>query len=477
MAADFVKEARALAQDLGFETDGTAHDLSDLKIWLGASSHDTAVISLADDCRTVLGDLGATVNGSKQFDPLTRAKIDDSDMILMIAATPGVSARTLEICFISRRDNNCNRDKLRSYMPKLFASGHIHKRLERNGASHIEMFEMPAFEGSNSQVVRQCVHDVCSEVYNRRRKRMLRSKEFVPTIGVITALALELRAVRDALTKIRTDPFREQGSPYREYIHGVVPCKHGGKHEVVVGLAGKGNNKAAVLATSLMNRYPSIEDVFMVGVAAGVPNVENANQHVRLGDIVVCDEGGVIQYDMVKKYRRRKEYIPPPRPPGHAWITRCENYMATMKAKPKYWKYLDKILKKQNIKRPHNGPLKDCPWVDGVKAVKQPLFPGHDRTRPRIHQGPIGCANTVLKSAKIRGTLKKIFRIKAVEMESSGIAEAAWQHGKGYFIVRGICDFANDDKNKVWQPYAAAAAAAFARELIETMPLSTPVAE
>ena len=36
-------------------------------------------------------------------------------------------------------------------------------------------------------------------------------------------------------------------------------------------------------------------------------------------------------------------------------------------------------------------------------------------------------------------------------MESSGIAEATWQHGKGYFVVRGISDFANDGKNKIFK--------------------------
>ncbi len=32
-------------------------------------------------------------------------------------------------------------------------------------------------------------------------------------------------------------------------------------------------------------------------------------------------------------------------------------------------------------------------------------------------------------------------------------------------VIRGICDHADSHKNKQWQPYAAATAAAFAREL------------
>jgi nucleoside phosphorylase len=75
-----------------------------------------------------------------------------------------------------------------------------------------------------------------------------------------------------------------------------------------------------------------------------------------------------------------------------------------------------------------------------------------------------------LKSAKIRDAIRTKFKVKAVEMESSGIAEATWQHEKGYFVVRGVCDFANDGKNKVWQPYAAAAAA-YIQALIGSLPV------
>jgi nucleoside phosphorylase len=33
-------------------------------------------------------------------------------------------------------------------------------------------------------------------------------------------------------------------------------------------------------------------------------------------------------------------------------------------------------------------------------------------------------------------------------------------------VIRGICDYADSHKNKRWQPYAAATAAAYAKELL-----------
>lgn len=40
-------------------------------------------------------------------------------------------------------------------------------------------------------------------------------------------------------------------------------------------------------------------------------------------------------------------------------------------------------------------------------------------------------------------------------------------------VIRGICDYADSHKNKRWQPYAAATAAAYGRELLEQIPANS----
>jgi nucleoside phosphorylase len=47
------------------------------------------------------------------------------------------------------------------------------------------------------------------------------------------------------------------------------------------------------------------------------------------------------------------------------------------------------------------------------------------------------------------------------EMEAAGLMDSF-----PCLVVRGICDYADSHKNKVWQPYAAATAAAFATVLL-----------
>jgi hypothetical protein len=37
-------------------------------------------------------------------------------------------------------------------------------------------------------------------------------------------------------------------------------------------------------------------------------------------------------------------------------------------------------------------------------------------------------------------------------------------------VIRGVCDYADSHKNKRWQPYAAATAAAYAKELLSVIP-------
>ncbi|NOJ41515.1 hypothetical protein [Bradyrhizobium australiense] len=63
------------------------------------------------------------------------------------------------------------------------------------------------------------------------------------------------------------------------------------------------------------------------------------------------------------------------------------------------------------------------------------------------------------------------FNVRAVEMEASGLQNAAWAQGKVIFVVQGICDYCDEHKNDDWQNYAALVAAAYTRALIEEMPI------
>ena len=107
---------------------------------------------------------------------------------------------------------------------------------------------------------------------------------------------------------------------------------------------------------------------------------------------------------------------------------------------------------------------------DGTTCVDHPVDrdrrPGH----PRVFHGPIAAANVLLKNANRRDEIRRKFGVKAVEMEGSGIADAAWDGRVGYLVIRGTCDYCNRNKNDAWQKYAAVIAAAYARALIASIP-------
>jgi nucleoside phosphorylase len=466
-----VAESKLIIANANLKSDGTGKSLADIKIWISASCQKEEINNLANIFREVFQEFGVTILSiDKDLGPIACEKIEEADIILMLAATPGISARALEILLKSRAQKTTVADKLYIYMPKEYAYGFICRRFAALNAKVKHLHESFFYEGKKD-LFSQCLYDVCQETRNLRRQKMLKKSEFTPKIGIITALPVEFKFVKRILNNPRIDIVREEKRLYQEYNHGTIESKSAGAHEIVVARCGKGNIRAAIQADALIHKYPTVDVIFMVGVAAGVPNVKDAKQHVRLGDIVVCNEFGVIKYDDVKKYTKKIEYVPKHNQPQYEWLTRVENHIENMERMPPYWSYLDKILNEEREVRPRTAPLKDTPWVESEKAVKQPVVPGHDPKRPRIHSGAIGSSDTVLKSAKFRDKLSKKFKIKAIEMEASGIAEATWEHGKGYFVIRGICDFANDDKNKRWQPYAAAAAAAFTQDLIESMPL------
>ena len=83
---------------------------------------------------------------------------------------------------------------------------------------------------------------------------------------------------------------------------------------------------------------------------------------------------------------------------------------------------------------------------------------------PKVHYGTILSGNCVIKNAVVRDQLCLQHHALCFEMEAAGVI-----NDFPCVVVRGICDYSDSHKNKEWQNYAAASAAAWARELLETV--------
>lgn len=92
-------------------------------------------------------------------------------------------------------------------------------------------------------------------------------------------------------------------------------------------------------------------------------------------------------------------------------------------------------------------------------------FPRYDNS-PKVFYGTIGSGNAVIKDAKTRERLRRDLDVVCVEMEAAGLMDELQ-----CLVIRGICDYADSHKNKIWQPYAAATAAAYMKELLLALPV------
>jgi hypothetical protein len=72
-----------------------------------------------------------------------------------------------------------------------------------------------------------------------------------------------------------------------------------------------------------------------------------------------------------------------------------------------------------------------------------------------------------MKDAVTRDRLAQELDIICFEMEAAGLMDVL-----PCLPIRGICDYSDSHKAKDWQKYAAAVAAAYAREFLEALPAS-----
>jgi nucleoside phosphorylase len=240
-----------------------------------------------------------------------------------------------------------------------------------------------------------------------------------------------------------------------------------------------GNNLASACATLLLEHFKTVNAIIMTGIGGGIPYPEKPKEHVRLGDIVVCNRSGVVQYDYVKTTRVHEDNLEwveteprhPPRPPSAVFLEAANHLVAAeLEGNCPWVTFIEQALTRLNVKRPDDATdvlvSSDNPNV----IVSHPADPDRDPGQPRAFSGSIASANNLLKDPKKRDQLRDKYHAKAAEMEGSGIADASWFQGDGYFVVRGICDYCDSKKDDPWQRYAAVVAAAYVRALLETMP-------
>jgi nucleoside phosphorylase len=284
-------------------------------------------------------------------------------------------------------------------------------------------------------------------------------------IGIVTALPVEFAAVCAVFGCEELPPIAGQGAG-RKYASARLTGHVAKPMEILVCLmTTTGNNSAAIRATQMITHFPTIRNVLMVGIAGGVPNLQKPTDNVRVGDIVVSDARGVIQYDFDRETEGVTEPHPYPRPPGAYMSEAVRLLQARALLGNKPW---EPLLRKAIGSL---GAIWSRPSADRDPYAQQhPIDSERDVPEyPKVFVGPIASANKLLKNPIKRDALRDKYGVKAVEMEGSGIADATWNLEAHYLVIRGVVDYCDSSKGDAWHYYASLAAAAYSRALVEVL--------
>ena len=337
-------------------------------------------------------------------------------------------------------------------------------------------------------------------------------------IAIVCALPLEY----DAVTLLVDEFWDETGDSYGRAVGDSNSYTTGriGTHNVVVALLpGMGKVNAAVAVGGLRASYTDIKLVLLVGICGGVPRAGN-NDEILLGDVIISET--VVQYDYGRRYPdsfATKTAIgegfsrPNTDIRGLLAFLRSEAGLGHLQQRTSYFLHMlqqrasqrrrsnynypgaasDKLFAPDHRHR-HHGPcscicsqwkvLSDpvcqealsipCSQTgcgDANLMPRRRLEMRHelekqkeriDIQEPLIFVGRIASGDTVMKSGKDRDRIAKEQNVIAFEMEGAGFWEEL-----PCLVVKGVCDYADSHKDKLWQTFAAATAAATMKALIE----------
>ncbi|RSL40077.1 hypothetical protein CEP54_016197 [Fusarium duplospermum] len=316
---------------------------------------------------------------------------------------------------------------------------------------------------------RRIAHDDPADGFHDSRNRSPASNDQY-TIAWICAVPIEMTAARAMLDDIHEDLPRHTNDTNTYTLGGIQG------HNIVIAclpIGQYGTNNAASVLTHLIRTFPSIRLGLMVGIGGGVPDKVD----MRLGDVVVGTR--VVQYDLGKTIGNGQiQRTAIPKSPHHLLGTAVSSLQARHERDSSR---IPLILEKRfdehpQYRRPstvdrlflsmyeHTSPSPSCDECDRSKLVPRSR---RSTDNPVIHYGTVASGNQVMRDGTQRDNIARQLDAICFEMEAAGLMDIL-----PCLPIRGICDYSDSHKNKEWQRYAAAAAAAYTRELVAVLPVA-----
>ncbi|KAK3991519.1 ankyrin repeat-containing domain protein [Cladorrhinum sp. PSN332] len=312
-------------------------------------------------------------------------------------------------------------------------------------------------------------------------------------VAIMCALPLEATAVA-GLFEQQWDSLHLDKDPNDPNAYSIGSIE---RHNVVlVHMPRMGKVPSALVAAHLNRSFPNLGLVLVVGICGGVPL--GPGKQRLLGDIIISD--GIVQYDMGKQLADRYVKILPTQQPGFNISSVLKKLQTSqerallqknifenlqdLQRKPELdgsaeypgqeW---DKVFRSDYLHR-HRG-TSDCTACAEAKVCDESVKltcdelgcseewletrPTRSSHRPAVHFGLVASGDTVVRSGKFRDEIARQTDAIAFEMEGAGMCTEF----SSFLVIKSICDYADSHKNKKFQDYAAATAAAAAKEFLK----------
>ncbi|KAK0383987.1 hypothetical protein NLU13_8076 [Sarocladium strictum] len=247
-----------------------------------------------------------------------------------------------------------------------------------------------------------------------------------------------------------------------------------GRHNIAIAPLPEGHygtTRATRVLTDLRTTFSAVSRCLLVGIGAGFPRLPL--EDIRLGDVIVGQK--VISHDEGKlkgnaRFQRTGDSMRPSQGMSTALSVLRARHEDLEVAAEIAQVARSRLSGKRGYERPtavdrlflstYNHPPSafDCEDCDQGRLAPRDLRTSYD---PIIHYGTIASGNILLKNSAARDKLARELDVIGVEMEAAGLMGIV-----PTLVIRGVSDYADSHKNDRFQKYAAANAAAFAREYL-----------
>lgn len=263
---------------------------------------------------------------------------------------------------------------------------------------------------------------------------------------IITPLPEERDAILKKLEKFCTC---KKGDPDQQDIQIYYSCdlpvnfpsgKQGAYKVVVMPLLGMGRSRASAATVNAIHRWHP-RYVILVGIAGG-----NVERNIKLGDVLA--PGQIVDYELQKLTSDGVEVRSQVYPTDQRLLGAVQNF------------------------------------TDRNAWQKLIITPRPDDSLPQCyHDGSVASGDKVDAVRRVFTQYKKVWsKLLGIEMEAGGVEIATIQaaHSPGFFMIRGVSDLADEEKDseevKKWRLYACDVAAAYTVALLRSgpVPLQTP---